>query len=83
MSPVRLPDGAPKVPRRSRGSLPACSPGRRPALHYGFSDRQRTLYPFSDQFPLLRHRRLDPQHQLIGSRHVGRTDRGAVLQQLR
>ena len=35
-------------------------------------------------FPLLlRHRRIDPHHQVIGARHVRRPDGHAILQQLR
>ena len=32
---------------------------------------------------LLRHRRIDPHHQVIGTPHVGGADRDAILQQLR
>ena len=46
--------------------------------------RQRRPGPLKDQLTLLlRHRRVDPHHQVIGNRHAGRPDRDAVLQQLR
>lgn len=46
--------------------------------------RHRRPGPLADQLPLLlRHRRIDPQHQLVGTGHVRSPQRVAFLQQLR
>lgn len=46
--------------------------------------RQRRPGPLADQLALLlRHRRVDPQHQIVRAGHVRGADRDAILQQLR
>lgn len=65
------------------GSGPVASvPVQNPSTRLG--SRQRCPCPVADELALLvRHGRIDPEHEFVGAGHVGCAKRHPVLQQLR
>ena len=76
--PVPQPPGRPTAPPTADTPISA---QHRPSC---LGRRQRRPCSLADQLPLfLRHGRVDPHHQVVCARHVSRSNRIAVLQQLR